>query len=351
MASNAEISIIETEQSPEATSKDLPTSGDTINIVIFGKVGTGKSSLVNGLIGRPVATEKASADAVTTKIECFTEKFDIKDASGDKNVITVNIWDTPGLSDPDMDDEEIEEYQTELAGYVNKADLVLYCVDMRGRLERSDVTELKELTDRTSPLVWKNTMIVLTFANRVVPEDPDVNPQEHFQAVLKTWNEKIRTQFKRKLTLSEEIICDFAIVPTGYRNKQPPDCVDWFSLFWGEAFRKVKECALLNLVAINSHRLTAEDTGIADEEPYRMKINIKEIIDNTTRKEKFIATLKSAVILWRVVWGHSIEHMWSALKYLETQALGRMESSKGSDQSSTEKSEGKRSESEPKMKG
>ena len=279
MASNAEISsITDTVQSPEATSKDLATSGDTLNIVVIGKVGKGKSSLVNGLIGRPMAKEQASADTVTQKIESFAGKFEIDEPSGNKKIITVNIWDTLGLSDPDIADKELEEYQIELAGYVNKADLFLYCVDMRGRLERSDVTELKELTERTSPLIWKNAMIVLTFANKVVPEDPKVNPQKHFQTVLKTWNDKVRDQLKTRLNISEEIIQDVAIVPTGYRNKPPPDRVDWFSPFWGEAFRKMKEVARLNLVGINIHRLTAEDTGIEDKEPYRMSVNIQVLI-------------------------------------------------------------------------
>ena len=272
--------------------ENLSTSGsDTLNIVIVGKVGKGKSALVNGLVGRQVAKEEASARAITQKIERFAEDYEIKDDSGTMKVITAGIWDTPGLSDPNMDDEELEKYQTELAGYINKADLFLYCVDMSGRLERSDMTELKKLTKKTGPLIWKNAMIVLTFANNVVPEDPRVDPKRHFQNVLETWKKEVQIQLRSWLDLSEEIIHDIAIVPTGYRNKPPPDRVNWFSPFWREAFRKVKEGARFNLFAINIHRLTEEDTGTADVPPYQMDISVKDILFNTTLLDKFIACI------------------------------------------------------------
>ena len=296
-----------------------------LNIVIAGKVGTGKSALVNGLIGSQLTKEQIGTDAVTTKIERYVKVFEIEEESGNKKAITVNILDTHGLSDPDMDDKKLEEYQEELARYVDKTDLFLYCVDMRGRLERSDMMELKELTERAGEHIWNNAMIVLTFANKVVPEDPDVDPKKHFQSVLDTWNSKIQTQFQRRLNLSEEIIRDIAIVPTGYRNKPPPDRVDWFSQFWGEAWLTVKEGARSNLASINFHRMTTEDTtGIADEESYQMKINLKEILDNTTAHDKLVAFSKMVSALGKIVLGRSIEPMWSAVKYLEAQALSRI---------------------------
>ena len=330
-------------------SLDLPTSGsDTLNIVITGKVGTGKSALVNGLIGSQVTKEQTGTDAVTTKIERYVKVFEIEEESGNKKAITVNVSDTHGLSDPDMDDEQVQEYQVELAGYVDKTDLFLYCVDMRGRIERSDMMELKELTERAGEHIWNNAMIVLTFANKIMPENPDVDPKQNFQSVLDSWKAKIEMQFQRWLNLSEEIIRGIAIVPIGYRNRSPPDRVDWFSRFWGEACNTVKEGARSNLVSINYHRMTTEDkTTKEDKELYQMQINLKEILDNTTIYERIVAIGKLLRAPGRIILKRNMTPMLSGLKYLEAQALERISKQRvSSETDSSPLLDGKTSESQ-----
>ena len=345
MAVSVEISPL-----PEITGQSmvLPTSGsDTLNIVITGKVGTGKSSLVNGLIGRPVAKEQTGASSVTAKIEMFFEEFEVKEESGRKKFITVNVWDTLGLSDPDMDDEQLEKYQEKLARYIDNTDLFLYCVDMRGRLERSDMMELKELTERTGKHIWNNAMIVLTFANKVVPEYSAVDPKAHFKFVLDSWKAKIQTQFQRRLNLSKEITGDIAIVPTGYRNSSPPDRVDWFSQFWGEALHTVKEGARSNLVSINYHRMTTDKTTREDKELYQMQINLKEILDNTITSERIVAIGKLLRAPGRLIFTRNMTPLWSAVKYLEAQALQRISKQHVSSETDTTPMEdGKTSESQ-----
>ena len=315
MAVSGEISSL-----PEITrlGMDLPTSGsDKLNIVITGKVGTGKSTLINGLIGRQVAKEQTGAHAVITKIESFAEVFEIEEKSGSTKVITVNVWKTPRFSDLNMDDEQLEKLRTELARYFNMADLILYCVDMRDRhLQRSDIIELKQLTESTSEHIWNNAMIVLTFANKVVPENPDVDRKKIFQSALETWKVIIQTQFQRRLKLSEKTIDNIAIVPTGYRSKSPPDRVDWFSQFWGVACCTVKKDARSNLVSI---KVTTADNG-----PYQMKINLKEILDNTTKHQNLIAFTKSLGAIGRVLLKRDMSPLWSGVEYLETQALKRI---------------------------
>ena len=55
-------------------------------------MGTGKTSLLNGLLGKEVGSEGIQLDPVTTEVELFTIK---------KEGVSVKIWDTPG-SPPDL---------------------------------------------------------------------------------------------------------------------------------------------------------------------------------------------------------------------------------------------------------
>jgi len=73
---------------------------DSLSMVIAGKMGTGKSSLINGVVGRKVAKEGASAVTQTTEIEPYEAKV-VTSAK----TVTITVWDTPGLGDVFGDDE------------------------------------------------------------------------------------------------------------------------------------------------------------------------------------------------------------------------------------------------------
>ena len=50
---------------------------DSVEIVIAGKMSTGKSSLVNSLVGKQVAVEGHKPSTETGKIVCYTKAVDI----------------------------------------------------------------------------------------------------------------------------------------------------------------------------------------------------------------------------------------------------------------------------------
>ena len=144
--------------------KDYVESGkSSLKFVVSGKMGVGKSSLINGLVGKKVAREASSSNTVTSEIRGYELTLEATDKSINKSVEVV-IMDCPGLGDP-VNDEEAN--LTEIAKHCADADLLIYCMDMRGRLTIADTIGMKELTERVGPDVWKNAMFVLTFANEV----------------------------------------------------------------------------------------------------------------------------------------------------------------------------------------
>ena len=86
------------------------------SVVIIGKTGVGKSSLINSLFGEQVATV-GHDEATTMNVEKYTKY---------EGNHTINIWDTMGLYD---DRGEPKEYIHRIADTVKKAHLVLFCFD------------------------------------------------------------------------------------------------------------------------------------------------------------------------------------------------------------------------------
>ena len=69
----------------------------TLSILLLGEPGIGKSTLVNGLVGKRVAKVSAKGKiemhGVTKELECYNA------VSGEVNI---EVWDTRGLLDPEL---------------------------------------------------------------------------------------------------------------------------------------------------------------------------------------------------------------------------------------------------------
>lgn len=61
-----------------------------INILITGKTGTGKSSLVNAILGKDVAMVGTTLDPQTSVVDSYEGKI---------HDVTVRVWDSLGLQD------------------------------------------------------------------------------------------------------------------------------------------------------------------------------------------------------------------------------------------------------------
>ncbi len=65
-------------------------NSNSISVFVAGKTGTGKSTLVNALLGEKVAKEGDNLDPETSEVESFTRKIQEMKAT---------VWDSPGLQD------------------------------------------------------------------------------------------------------------------------------------------------------------------------------------------------------------------------------------------------------------
>ena len=219
---------------------------DSVSILVAGKVGTGKSSLINSVNGCDVATE---GEAQTTQLKSYPMQVETI-ANNVRTQIRVTFWDSPGIGSLYRDEDAL---YTQLAAKYKEADLLFYCLDMRQRLSKDDVNGITRLTEALGPELWKNAVFVLTFANEVKPPPGSYPDQatQHFKDTLHSWKDAIGRLLGERLSVPEEIIRDIAIIPAGYHQQAPPDRRDWFTPFWHEACRRFKESAHQLIYGIN----------------------------------------------------------------------------------------------------
>ena len=221
-----------------------------------GKTGVGKSTLVNGLLGKVVAVEGAA-----TLIRCTTEVTEYK---AEPHGVPVTVFDSPGLQDTTgNEDEYIEDMKIKC----QHLSLVLYCTKMTNKCLNEDRYAILKLTAAFGERFWENAVLVLTFANmenvsRRDDRDEDEGPEppyddaaawkelgkKRFEGRLKIWKEGFYKFLIEEVGIQRDIVERIPVVPAGDHrktrdNRTPfrlPDRENWFDEFWKACSLRMK---------------------------------------------------------------------------------------------------------------
>ena len=202
----------------------------TLDIVVIGEVGIGKSTLVNGIIGKEAApTGDFSQCGITAKTTSYI---------GNVGSVKICLWDTPGLFDPSHNTVRV---MADIKHLINTADLVYLCIDMipaRFLEDAKAIKIIKKLPTMSSD-IWDKTVIILTQANVVVSKFSH-----------KYDKEKVEDEYKDKLSKWKEYIRELLpptnqipIIPAGYRLPRIIESDEelWISLLWRETCKVIKK--------------------------------------------------------------------------------------------------------------
>jgi predicted GTPase len=259
------------EESIQTSSQCTADPSSKLRVVVFGKTGAGKSSLINSLFlsnDTPVAKVGHGLFSETKSVGCYTKVVTMI-----VNDVHVTLWDTPGLKDLHSDGEKTIREIGERCGDVH---LFVYCTRFdQPRLEEGDVNCIRDITKAFGDGIWKRCIFALTFANQAAlpPSVTDKSLSEYFQERLEQWRGGLHHFVKEHAKeLSGQAISSIPVVPTGCNNLPLPDNRSWLLEFWYDCVAQVKFFALPAMKRMTNHQIKgeAERTAIAGEFEKRM---------------------------------------------------------------------------------
>ena len=249
-----------------------------LRILVTGKTGQGKSTLINGILGAEVAIEGARATRCTTEVAEFPKVI---------HGVPIKVFDSPGLQDRTQNEEE---YIQGMRKKCKELSLVLYCTKMiNTRLTDDDKHAMLKLTKAFGEQFWNYAVFVLTFANmencsRKDDRDKDAKVphfddkegwdaliKQRFEGRLKLWEGELKQFLVEEVGVNQKIVERIPVVPTGdykqsYENLKPfclPDRDNWFNSFWEACCLRVKETRLF--LQVNQDRMVADDSDDNDD--------------------------------------------------------------------------------------
>jgi tRNA U34 5-carboxymethylaminomethyl modifying GTPase MnmE/TrmE len=161
-----------------------------LNILVCGKTGVGKSSLINNLVGSEVCKvndpglEGGSLDRGTTEVNEINVTID---------KVFVTIYDSPGLQDGTPDEQR---YLQDMHDKCNDVNLVLYCMEMpASRFTDAEVRATELITNKFGPEFWNRCVLVMTKANMVrIPPREKGKEREYHERLYNNFMKKFHDQ-------------------------------------------------------------------------------------------------------------------------------------------------------------
>ncbi|TYH32755.1 hypothetical protein ES332_D13G011400v1 [Gossypium tomentosum] len=141
----------------------------SINMLVLGKIGVGKSATINSIFGESKTSIHAFEPATTV----------VKEITGMVDGVKLRIIDTPGLKSSAMEQGANHKVLASIKQYIKKCppDVVVYVdrLDSQTR-DLNDLPLLRSITNSLGSSFWKNAIVALTHAASAPPDGPSGSP-------------------------------------------------------------------------------------------------------------------------------------------------------------------------------
>lgn len=252
---------------------------ESVGILFVGDGGAGKSALINGLLGRKIATEGAGAKSVTEMSALETPYECSLPIEG--SLVKITVWDSPGIQD---DHEDKRKYRRCLTAVLSRVHLIVYCINMDQRFTPYAQKALKTFAKLKPD--WAHTLVALTQANKInIPVGKD--EVHEFKQVIKGYEDEV-CKVLQQCDIPPVVISALKFVPTGYHcpTRQVPNplylhpkCTNWLKRFWLSCLVICDDKAQHALVEINADRInnTLPNDSTIENQPIPLPQTKKEV--------------------------------------------------------------------------
>jgi len=194
-----------------------------LTVMMIGRHSSGKSTLMEGLIGQSITSKSDEGDQFTMKT------FDI-------NSVHLTLSFLRSMKE----DLNVEELQSHVKG----VHLAMYAIRMDdSRARPADIRFLRKLHKMFGRVFWNKAIFVLTFANRVQVLDRNHvlhRSETHYKEKIVQWK-----KFIHKILLEEGLskaeVQDIPVVPVGYSSEPVLFDHDWTVDFVNGMYKRLTE--------------------------------------------------------------------------------------------------------------
>ena len=141
-----------------------------IVVVVAGKSGTGKSTLINNFL------KLDGSNAAKSRLQPTSVTQEVKRYDGEVNGVLVRAVDMPGLhARGDNKDTESDVVAALTHHTGGKADILIYCMSLIQRVDLIDEENIATLNRAFGEKIWDNSILVLTHADSVLNDEDNAS--------------------------------------------------------------------------------------------------------------------------------------------------------------------------------